>query len=151
MDVGDWLRNLGLGKYEAAFRENEIDGTVLLQLTAEDLKDLGVAIVGHRRRILSAIAELSAPPAPDRVAEGATAASLSALGIEVAERRQLTVMFCDLVGSTAMSAKLDPEDMRAIIAAYHRACATQHHGEWRLRRQIYGRRRARVFRLSAGA
>ena len=129
MDVGGWLRGLGLEQYEAAFRENEIDGKVLPKLTAEDLKDLGVGVVGHRRKILSAIAELAgAVPAtgpvatPHEAGEGASAA--------VAERRQLTVMFCDLVGSTALSARLDPEDMRGIIGAYHGCCATmvERHG-----------------------
>jgi class 3 adenylate cyclase len=121
MDVGAWLRGLGLGQYEAAFRENEIDGAVLPKLTAEDLKDLGVAIVGHRRKILSAIAELfasSVPVATPRAAPELTAATASA------ERRHLTVMFCDLVGSTALSARLDPEDMREIIGVYHRSCAS---------------------------
>ena len=129
MDVGGWLRGLGLEQYEAAFRENEIDGEVLPKLTAEDLKDLGVAIVGHRRKILSAIAELpgavpsAGPVAPAPVApQPAPAAG--------AERRQLTVMFCDLVGSTALSARLDPEDMRGIIGAYHGCCTAlvERHG-----------------------
>ena len=118
MDIGGWLRGLGLEQYEAAFRENEIDSEVLPKLTAEDLKDIGVAIVGHRRKILSAIAELSgssAAVANQRLtAEPASAAA-------VAERRQLTVMFCDLVGSTALSARLDPEDMREVIRAYQDA------------------------------
>ena len=98
MDVGVWLRGLGLGRYEAAFRENEIDSKVLPKLTAEDLKELGVTIVGHRRTILSAIGELSTSSAAlDAVAEHVTP-SPSALGKDAAERRQLTVMFCDLVG-----------------------------------------------------
>jgi class 3 adenylate cyclase len=118
MDIGGWLRGLGLEQYEAAFRENEIDSEVLPKLTAEDLKDIGVAIVGHRRKILSAIAELSgssAAVANQRLtAEPASAAA-------VAERRQLTVMFCDLVGSTALSARLDPEDMGDLIRAFQGA------------------------------
>src|SRR5215468_8727255 len=98
MDIGGWLRGLGLERYEQAFRENEIDEEVLPGLTADDLKDLGVALVGHRRRLLDAIAALAvAPPA--------------AVSAE-AERRQLTVMFCDLVGSTALSARFDPEELR---------------------------------------
>ena len=120
MDIGGWLRGLGLEQYEAAFRENEIDSEVLPKLTAEDLKDIGVAIVGHRRKILSAIAELSgssAAVANQRLtAEPASAAA-------VAERRQLTVMFCDLVGSTALSARLDPEDMGDLIRAFQGAVA----------------------------
>src|SRR5579863_8488075 len=99
MDVGDWLRSLGLGQYEAVLRENEIDGKVLSKLTTEDLKDLGVTIIGHRRTILSAIGELST--APLRVAPPLEMTTPTTAD-ESAERRQLTVMFCDLVGSTAM-------------------------------------------------
>ena len=116
MDVATWLKNLGLGQYEAAFRNNAIDEEVLPKLTADDLKDIGVAIVGHRRKMLSAIAELSAlSAAPTQVGPAAEPAPAAA----VAERRQLTVMFCDLVGSTAISARLDPEDMGEVIRAYH--------------------------------
>ena len=118
MDVGDWLRGLGLGQYEAAFRESEIEADVLAELTDQHLKDLGVSL-GNRLRILRAIRELSvAAPAPDQVA-----ARPAQEPLDGAERRQLTVMFCDLVGSTALSARLDPEDMRAIIATYHKCCA----------------------------
>jgi class 3 adenylate cyclase len=117
MDLGGWLRSLGLEQYEAAFRENAIDDTVLPSLTAEDLKDLGVGIVGHRRKLLDAIAALraestaeapppDAPPATDITAKDA------------AERRQVTVMFADLVGSTALAARMDPEDLREVISAY---------------------------------
>jgi class 3 adenylate cyclase/predicted ATPase len=122
MDVGDWLRSLGLSEYEPAFRDNQIDREVLRQLTGDDLKELGVASVGHRRKLLSAIAALSGT-----FAEPAAVAKMIRLDPPVhaaAERRQLTVMFCDLVGSTAMSARLDPEDMREMIAAYHQCCAS---------------------------
>jgi class 3 adenylate cyclase len=121
MDLGDWLRSLGLGQYEAAFRENEIDDAVLPSLTAEDLKDIGVSIVGHRRKLLDAIAglradaSLKAPP-PEAVPP------IDRSATDTAERRQLTVMFCDLVGSTALSSRLDPEDLREIIGVYHRSC-----------------------------
>src|SRR6267378_647519 len=117
MDVGKWLRSLGLEQYEPAFGANEIDERVLPSLTAEDLKDLGVSLVGHRRRLLDAIAALGSPlPNPPPLAgEGRVGAE--------AERRQLTVMFCDLVGSTPLAARLDPEDLREVIAAYHRAVA----------------------------
>ena len=118
MDVEAWLRGLGLQQYQAAFRDNEIDGAVLRDLTADDLRELGVASVGHRRKLLSAISELSA--ASDSVM-ATSSAQLPAP--DAAERRQLTVMFCDLVGSTAMSARLDPEDMREVIGGYHRCCA----------------------------
>jgi class 3 adenylate cyclase/predicted ATPase len=121
MDIGGWLRGLGLGQYEAAFHENKIDGEVLPQLTAEDLKDIGVAIVGDRRKMLTAIAELSTTPASPIAVPGSAPGQGSAR--DVAERRQLSVMFCDLGGSTAMSARLDPEDMREVISAYHRCCA----------------------------
>jgi class 3 adenylate cyclase/predicted ATPase len=125
MDVVVWLRSLGLGKYEAAFRENEIDETVLPNLTAEDLKDLGVSIVGHRRKILDAIAALpaegggkllSADAAPD-------SSTPSASRDDRAERRQVTVMFSDLFGSTALSARMDPEDLREVITAYQKCVA----------------------------
>src|ERR1700730_14882132 len=102
MDVGGWLRKLGLEQYEAAFRENRIDDTVLPSLTAEDLKDLGVGFVGDRRKLLDAIAALRAG------ASGPTPPLSDAK--DAAERRQVTVMFSDLVGSTALSARMDPED-----------------------------------------
>src|ERR1700677_3832044 len=124
MDVGDWLRSLGLGQYETAFRENEIDGDVLPMLTAEDLKELGVVILGHRRKMLTAITELSGSTAVSPTsARPPPAKSPAPSSMDAAERRQLTVMFCDLVGSTAMSARLDPEDMREVIRAYQDACS----------------------------
>src|ERR1700760_3932112 len=119
MDIGDWLRRLGLEQYEAAFRENKIDDTILPKLTTEDLKDVGVRFVGDRRRLLDAIAALHAE------AEVITGPNPRAAIDRAAERRQVTVMFCDLVGSTALMARLDPEDMREIIGAYHRCCAEQ--------------------------
>jgi class 3 adenylate cyclase/predicted ATPase len=114
MDVASWLRTLGLEQYEPVFRQNEIDHEVLPELTEADLEKLGVPM-GHRKRLLRAIATLSAA-AP-------AAASFTAQRQVEAERRQLTVMFCDLVGSTSLSARLDPEDMREIIGAYRRCCA----------------------------
>src|SRR5208337_2854582 len=122
MDVGDWLRSLGLSEYEPAFRDNQIDSEVLPSLTGDDLKELGVASVGHRRKLLSAIAKLSEESADPAAAAEATRAEPAAH--DDAERRQLTVMFCDLVGSTAMSTRLDPEDMRGVIGAYHKCCAS---------------------------
>src|SRR5262249_39127215 len=110
MDVASWLRNLGLERYEPAFRENDIDSQVLPKLTAEDLKDLGIASVGDRRRLLEAIVSLP---------HGAFAPSTTSSTTH-AERRQLTVMFCALVGSTAIASRLDPEDLREIIGALHR-------------------------------
>src|SRR5580692_5656353 len=112
MDLGAWLRGLGLEQYESAFRDNAIDDSVLLSLTAQDLKDLGVGIVGHRRKLLNAIAALptNSPATPfDQLS--VIDASLP----HTAERRQVTVMFADLVGSTALSTRMDPEDLREVI------------------------------------
>ena len=117
MDVAEWLRGLGLDQYVSAFRANDIDAEVLRRLTAEDLRELGVASVGHRRRLLDAIAALSdGLPA----AEATPAAAAASAATAEAERRQLTIMFCDLVGSTELAIRLDPEDLHDIIAAYHR-------------------------------
>ena len=113
MDVGGWLRGLGLEQYEAAFRDNAISERVLPNLTAEDLKDLGVGMVGHRRMLLDAIAALRAEvSAPALVSEAPLATDKAAR--DTAERRQVTVMFSDLVGSTALSARMDPEDLREL-------------------------------------
>jgi hypothetical protein len=125
MDVVIWLRSLGLGKYEASFRENEIDETVLPSLTHETLKELGVTLVGHRLKLLDAIAALrtggsgKTPSADAALTRTATAASPQ----DRAERRQVTVMFSDLVGSTALSARMDPEDLREVISAYQKCVA----------------------------
>jgi class 3 adenylate cyclase len=121
MDIGGWLRGLGLERYEQAFRENEIDLRVLPELTADDLKELGVAAIGHRRLLLKAIADFAAG-AGRAAAEDVPAASPASATAE-AERRQLTVMFCDLVGSTPLSTRFDPEDLREIVGAYHRCVA----------------------------
>jgi class 3 adenylate cyclase len=118
MEIAAWLRGLGLERYEPAFRDNGIDAAVLPKLTGEDLREIGVARVGDRRKLLEAIAALREGAAPLPAREPAREAAVSQ-----AERRQLTVMFCDLVGSTALSARLDPEDLRAVIGAYHRCVA----------------------------
>ena len=119
MDIAVWLRGLGLSRYEAAFRDNSIGPDILPDLTSDDLEKLGVTL-GDRKRLLKAIASLgpaqtlakpSGPPPAPLPQENA------------AERRQLTVMFSDLVGSTALSAGLDPEDMRQVIRAYQDACS----------------------------
>jgi len=115
VDIAVWLRGLGLEQYAPAFRDNDIDGEVLCRLTGEDLRELGVSSIGHRRRLLDAIAALGAEMP-------AVAATVPAPAD--AERRQLTVMFCDLVGSTELSSQLDPEDLREVIGAYHR-CVTE--------------------------
>jgi class 3 adenylate cyclase/predicted ATPase len=118
MDVAEWLRNLGLEQYEPAFRENKIGADLLPSLTAEDLKDLGVILVGDRRRLSAAIAALQSMPAVEAAAQDARSPAKPE-----AERRQVTVMFCDLVGSTALASRLDPEDMRKILGAYCGCCA----------------------------
>ena len=118
MDIAAWLQDLGLERYAPAFRDNEIDWDALPKLSAEDLKDLGVVLGGHRRKLLDAIAALgTALPAATVTAASRARASADA------ERRQLTVMFCDLVGSTALSTRHDPEDLRELIGDYHRAVA----------------------------
>ena len=145
MDIEAWLQGLGLERYVPAFRDNEIDWEVLPQLTSDDLREIGVTAVGHRRKLLEAIAELSAaeaPPDPIPPIAPADGSPLPAPGTPSrgghsrapphaaerragaeAERRQLTIVFCDLVGSTPLSKRLDPEDLRDVIGAYHRAVA----------------------------
>ena len=122
MDIGTWLRDLGLDRYEAAFRENEIDETVLPSLTLEDLKDLGVSLVGHRRKLLDAIAALRTEKSPKEAVRDKPPRA-AAPAKDSAERRQVTVMFSDLVGSTALSARMDPEDLREVITAYQQCVA----------------------------
>src|SRR5215813_16752 len=114
-DIANWLKAVGLGEYAQRFADNAIDLSVLRDLTEQDLKDLGI-LLGHRRKIRRAIAEL------DGVAPAPTEAATEPVLREGAERRHLTVMICDLVGSTTLSARLDPEDMRAVMNAYHAAC-----------------------------
>jgi class 3 adenylate cyclase/tetratricopeptide (TPR) repeat protein len=118
MDVTEWLRSLGLEQYAPAFEHNHIRPELLPRLTADDLKELGIASVGHRREMLEAIAALRGGPAAAADVSAPEPAAGSA-----AERRQLTVMFCDLVGSTALAARLDPEELREVIGAYHRGVA----------------------------
>jgi class 3 adenylate cyclase len=120
LDVARWLAEQGLGHHAEAFAENGIAGDVLRDLTDADLKELGLNL-GDRKRLLKAIAALDAGPALDR-AEPAEQTTTPAIPRK-AERRQLTVMFVDLVGSTALSATLDPEDLREVIRAYHRCVA----------------------------
>src|SRR5271166_2362960 len=139
MEIAEWLRALGLAQYEPAFRENDVDGEILTELTADDLISIGVTSVGHRRKLLAAIAALRTSDVATRAGPPGAAGSGSLLpnppllagegrvGAE-AERRQLTVMFCDLVGSTALSTRHDPEDLRELIGDYHRAvCETVGH------------------------
>jgi class 3 adenylate cyclase/predicted ATPase len=123
MDIEAWLRGLGLEQYAPAFRANEIDERVLPSLTVEDLKDLGITLIGHRRRLLDAIAALRGPTAPNGGRTEVAPTNPVGGTVASAERRQLTVMFCDLVGSTALASRLDPEDLRDVIAAYHKCVA----------------------------
>ena len=151
--IAEWLEKLGMSEYAGLFAENGIDVSVLRYLTDQDLENIGV-LLGHRRKMLAAIAELvgavQAPPQP-----AVTEPKLH----DTAERRQVTVMFSDLVGSTALSARMDPEDLREIISTYQKCVAEKHRRLLRLvacaalrrvRGEVHGRRRARVFRLSAG-
>ena len=125
MDVVVWLRSLGLGQYEAAFRDNEVDDSVLPNLTAEDLKELGVTALGHRRKLLDAIAALrtgesgkTKATSQDPAGQPASAQTVEATD----ERRQLTVAFIDLVGSTVLGGELDPEDLIRLLSHYRETC-----------------------------
>src|SRR6516164_9582623 len=119
--IADWLEKLGLSEYAQRFAENDIDFTILGELTDQDLEKIGIASLGHRRKLLRAIVNLetiekSAPAV-------AVAAPAAPLPLDTAERRQVTVMFADLVGSTALSARMDPEDLREVISAYQKCAA----------------------------
>jgi len=142
MDIAAWLQDLGLERYVSTFCENEIDWEVLPKLTSEDLREIGVAAIGHRRKLLDAIAALG----PEAPAAAVTAAPSDAPAPVEAERRQLTVMFCDLVGSTPLSTRLDPEYRRLspLRRRYGRPLR-------RLCRQVYGRRGADLFWVPGGA
>src|SRR3954465_15068158 len=126
VDVGGWLKSLGLDQYEAAFRENDVDAEVLPTLTADELKDIGVNSIRHRRRLLEAIVKLQNAGAPSQAIRPSSDHPVSIPAEDVVssggERRQLTVMFCDLVGSTALSEKLDPEELRDLLHAYRPLC-----------------------------
>jgi class 3 adenylate cyclase len=130
MDLSAWLRNLGLSQYEQAFRDNAIEPDVLVQLTAEDLKELGVALVGHRRKLLDAIGALRASqvPADDdaRDSRMLSASPVDAIG----ERRQVTVLFADLAGYTAWGQQLDAEEVHALLEQFFDCAdrAVQEHG-----------------------
>jgi class 3 adenylate cyclase len=113
--VADWLVKLGLGQYAQRFAENDIDFALLTKLTDANLKELGVTSLGHRMRLLEAIGEHAAVAPPATLAESKAS--------DTAERRQVTVMFSDLVGSTALSARMDPEDLREVISVYQKCVA----------------------------
>ncbi len=109
MEVEKWLEGLGLAQYAAAFAENDIDFAILGKLTDADLKELGIGSLGHRKRLLAAIAErgVTAAPSPGH-----------ADGLPAGERRQVTILFADLCGFTAISRTLDPEEVRELVGRY---------------------------------
>jgi class 3 adenylate cyclase len=118
LDIDGWLRGIGLAQYAEMFRANDIDIELLRRLTNDDLKDIGVVSFGHRKKLREAIAELAGavPVSPQP-------ALIEPKAQDGAERRQVTVMFSDLVGSTALSARMDPEDLREVISAYQKSVA----------------------------
>ncbi len=154
--ISDWLEKLGMSEYAQRFTENRIDLSVLPDLTDQDLKDLGV-VLGDRRKILRAIGELDSAPTAAKAQQPATAAvavnsaaspPLANTARDGAERRQVTVMFSDLVGSTALSARMDPEDLRGHLGLSE-VCRGDCPTVRRVCGEIHGRWCARVFRLSA--
>ena len=118
-EVRNWLKGIGLGQYADAFPANEIDMELLRQVDDQMLKDIGISTGGHRLRLRSAIAKLGRKDTPSAT----TAHAGTEKSAVSAQRRQLTVMFIDLVGSTQLSTRLDPEDLRESIGSYHRYCA----------------------------
>jgi class 3 adenylate cyclase len=158
MDIVVWLRSLGLGKYEAAFRENEIDETVLPSLTDGHLKELGVTALGHRVKLLDAIAALRSDagakaPSLAAVSPASSAAppTVASVAETVGERRYLTVMFCDLVGSTGISAQLDAEEWRDLVGAYLDAASAAVVEMGGHVAKKFGRRADVAVRISGGA
>jgi predicted ATPase/class 3 adenylate cyclase len=121
-DVRQWLASLGLAQYAEAFAANDIDGEILPDLSAEDLEKIGVASLGHRKKLMKAIAALAQAPAAGAAASRREPIAARAAAAE-AGRRQLTVMFCDLVGSTTLASRLDPEELRELIRAFQDRCA----------------------------
>ena len=132
--IADWLKKLGLSEYAQRFAENGIDFSVLPDLTDQDLKEIGV-ILGHRRKMLRAIANIEAEGSALAVATVPPAGPSPTDG---AERRQVTVMFSDLVGSTALSARMDPEDLREVICGLSEVCGRDRAALRRLRSEVHG-------------
>ena len=118
--VADWLEKLGLGQYAQRFAENDINFSILSDLTDQDLKELGMSSLGHRRQLLRAIAELNAA---EKGAPTPPPAAAPVAPHDTAELRPVTVMFSDLIGLTALSASMDPEDLREVISAYQKCVA----------------------------
>src|SRR4029077_2240920 len=112
--IADWLEKLGMSEYAQRFAENDIDTSVLPHLTDENLKELGLSL-GHRVKLLAAIRELGGN---QKTGEASATPTAELKPQDAAERRQVTVMFSELVGSTALSARMDPEDLREVISAY---------------------------------
>src|SRR6516225_3199945 len=121
--IADWLEKLGLGQYAQRFAENDIDFDILGDLTDQDLKEIGFTSLGHRRKLLRAIANLKGDEEITTAVAVADTPPATPRAADTAERRQVTVMFSDLVGSTALSARMDPEDLRELISAYHKCVA----------------------------
>src|SRR5215475_3541241 len=121
--IADWLEKLGLGQYAQRFAENDIDFEILTDLTDQDLEKIGFTSLGHRRKLLRAIANLKGVEKITPAVTVAVAPPASPRAADTAELRQVTVMFSDLVGSTELSARMDPEDLRELIAAYHKCVA----------------------------
>src|SRR5215468_4794184 len=125
--IADWLEKLGLGQYAQRFAENDIDFEILSDLTDQDLEKIGVTSLGHRRKLLRAIANFKGGEHITPAAAVATAPPATPRAVDHAERRQVTVMFSDLVGWTALSARMDPEDLRELISAYQKCVAEAVH------------------------
>ena len=143
--ITDWLKKLSMSEYRERFVENDVDISVLPYLTDQDLKDLGVSL-GHRRKMLAAIAELPGGAIPTSVQPVVT----EPIAQDTAERRQITVMFSDLVGSTALSVRMDPEDLREVISVYQKCAAEIVHRFGGFVAQYLGDGVLVYFRLSAG-
>ena len=148
--IADWLEKLGMSEYAQRFAENDIDFSILGDLTDQDLEKIGVGSLGHRRKMLRAIADLKDVEKSSPVAAVAAAPAATPRSADTAERRQVTVMFCDLVGSTALSARMDPEDLREVISSLSEVCRRDRAALRRVRSEVHGRRRAGLLRLSAG-
>ena len=121
--IADWLKALGMSEYAERFAKNDIDFAILADLTDQDLEKIGVGSLGHRRKLLRAIADLKDVRKSEPGIAVAAVAPAAPRPLDTAERRQVTVMFSDLVGSTALSARMDPEDLREIISAYQKCVA----------------------------
>ena len=121
--ITEWLEKLGMSEYAQRFAENDIEFAILRDLTDQDLEKIGVASLGHRRKLLRAIADLGGVETTAPAVAAAATPTVMPPAADAAERRQVTVMFSDLVGSTSLSARMDPEDLREVISAYQKCVA----------------------------